>query len=109
MDQGRLLNIGSPLSQPAVLTASPTLINFILLSYCLMSGNSFPNRAWTTIFLVAHMGSWCFFPHLLASPFSSRPSANRQVLWKQLRNSGQGYPLVCSKGPTVYCTPVAAA
>ena len=31
--------VGSPLSWPAVLTVSPTLINFILLSFCLMSGN----------------------------------------------------------------------
>ena len=30
------------LSQPAVLTVSPTLINSILLQFCLTSGNSFP-------------------------------------------------------------------
>ena len=47
---------GSPLSWPAILTASPTLINFISLSFCLMSGNSFPIRAWTTTFLVAYTG-----------------------------------------------------
>ena len=35
------------MSRPAVLTASLTLINSILLSFCLMSGNSFPTRAWT--------------------------------------------------------------
>ena len=33
---------------PAVLTASPTLINFISLLFCLMSGNSFPTRARST-------------------------------------------------------------
>ena len=38
----------SPLSWPALLTASPILINFISLSVCLMSGNSFPTRAQTT-------------------------------------------------------------
>ena len=47
-------------------------------------------------------------PYLLTSPFSEGPSANRQVLWKQLRNSGQGYPLVCSKGPAAHCAPEAA-
>ena len=39
-----MLNVGSPLSCPAVLTASPTLINFISLSFFLMSGNSFPTH-----------------------------------------------------------------
>ena len=43
-----LFNICSPVSWPTVLTVSPTLINFILLSFCLVSGNSFPTRAWTT-------------------------------------------------------------
>ena len=38
------IHVGSPLSWPAVLTASPILINFISLSFCLMSGNSFPTR-----------------------------------------------------------------
>ena len=47
VDKGPLLNISSPLSWSTVLTASPTLINFILLSFCLMSGNSFPTHAWT--------------------------------------------------------------
>ena len=37
-----LFKISSPLSYPAVLTASPILINLIFLSLCLMSGNSFP-------------------------------------------------------------------
>ena len=41
-------NISSPLSWPTVLTASPILMNFIFLSFCLMSGNSFPTHAWTT-------------------------------------------------------------
>ena len=44
-------NVGSPLSWPAVLTASPTLINFIsllFLYFCLVSGNSFPTHTWTT-------------------------------------------------------------
>ena len=35
------------LSWPAVLTVSPSLINFISLSFCLMSGNSFPTQAQT--------------------------------------------------------------
>ena len=35
---------GSALSHLAVLTASPSPINFILLSFCLMSGNYFPTR-----------------------------------------------------------------
>ena len=34
--------VSSPLSYPAVLTASPILINLIFLSLCLMSGNPFP-------------------------------------------------------------------
>ena len=41
-------SVGSPLSWPAVLTVSLTLINFISLSFCLMSGNSFPTHAQTT-------------------------------------------------------------
>ena len=44
VDLGPLFNFGSPLSWPAVLTASHTLINFISLPFCLMSGNSFPTR-----------------------------------------------------------------
>ena len=35
------VHFGSPLSWPAVPTVSPTLVNFISLSFCLMSGNSF--------------------------------------------------------------------
>ena len=46
-DSGPLCNVGSPWSWPTVLTASPTLINFISLSLCLLSGNSFPTRAHT--------------------------------------------------------------
>ena len=46
VDKEPLLNVSSPLSWSTVLTASPTLINFILLSFCLMSGNSFPTHAW---------------------------------------------------------------
>ena len=42
--------VGSPLSWPAVLTVSPTLINCISLSFCLTSGNSFPTHAQTTAF-----------------------------------------------------------
>ena len=38
---------GSLLSQLTVLTVSPTLINFISLSFCLMSGNSFPTHTQT--------------------------------------------------------------
>ena len=41
------VQLGSPLSWPALLTASPTLIDFISLSFCLMSGNSFPTRTQT--------------------------------------------------------------
>ena len=37
---------GSLVSWPDVLTASPILVNSILLSFCLMSGNSFPTCAW---------------------------------------------------------------
>ena len=40
-----LVNGGSPLSWPAVLTASPTLMTCILLSFCLLSGNSSPDHA----------------------------------------------------------------
>ena len=61
--------VGSPLNWPAVLTASPTLIRFILFSFCLMSGNSFPTCARTT-FLVACTGNLESHPHLLTSPFS---------------------------------------
>ena len=42
-----LLNVSSPLSWSTVLKASPTLINCILFSFCLLSGNSFPTHAWT--------------------------------------------------------------
>ena len=51
LDQGPLFSVSSPLSWPAVLTAPPTLINFISLPFCLMSGNSFPTRACTTTVL----------------------------------------------------------
>ena len=51
VDSGHPSSVGSPLSWPAVLTASPTLINFISLSFCLMSGNFFPTRSWTTTIL----------------------------------------------------------
>ena len=54
VDQGPLFNIGSPLSWSAGLTASPTLINFISLSFCLMSGNSFPTHGQTTTFKLFH-------------------------------------------------------
>ena len=40
---------GSPLSLPTVLTAFPTLINFMLFSFCLMFGNSFPSCTQTMI------------------------------------------------------------
>lgn len=36
----------------AVPTSSPTLINSILLSFCLVFGNSFPICAWTTTFMI---------------------------------------------------------
>ena len=48
------------------LTASPTLINLISLSFCLMSRNSFPTRAQT--FLVARRGTLGSRPHLPTSP-----------------------------------------
>ena len=73
-----------------------------------MSGDCFPTYAWTTTFLVARTGSLGSLSHLLTSPFSQGPSANRQVLWKQLRKSGQGYPVVCPKGPAAHRAPVAA-
>ena len=60
-------------------------------------------------FLVACMGNLGPLPYLLTFPFSQGLFANRQVLWKQLRNSVHGYPLVCSKGPTAHYAPVAAA
>ena len=40
--------VGSPLSWPTILNASPVLINSILLSFCLMSRNSFPADTRTT-------------------------------------------------------------
>ena len=44
----------------SILIASPTLINFIFLSSCLMSGNSLPTHAWTmTLFLLKEAG-WIF-------------------------------------------------
>ena len=48
-DEGPLLSISSPSSWPTVLSASPTLINFTSFSFCFMSGNSFPTRAWTMV------------------------------------------------------------
>ena len=48
VDQGPLFNIHSPLSWPTVLTTSPILIIFMSLSFCLMSGNSFPTGDETT-------------------------------------------------------------
>ena len=47
-DQVFTFEVGSLLSRPPVLAASPTLINSILLSFCLISGNSFPACAQTT-------------------------------------------------------------
>ena len=44
---------------------------------------------------------WLLYGFLLYS-FSSRSLRTGQQLWKQLRNSGQDYPLVCSKGPTAH-------
>ena len=45
--------VGFPLSWLAVLTASPTLINCIPLSFCLMSGNAFPTHTHTVTMTVA--------------------------------------------------------
>ena len=50
-----VFNVSSPLSFPSVLTVSPTLINFILLSFCLISGNSFLTHTQTRTEL-----SWCW-------------------------------------------------
>ena len=44
VDWGPLFHVASPLSWPAVLTASHTLINFISLTFCLISGNPFPTH-----------------------------------------------------------------
>ena len=74
-----------------------------------MSGDYFPTSTQTMTFLVAYMGNLGSLLYLLTFPFSQGLFANRQVLWKQLRNSGHGYPLVCSKGPTAHYAPVAAA
>ena len=52
-----LFKVGSSLSWPTVLTAFPTLINFISFSFCLMSGNSLPTHAWTMTFLVTCTGN----------------------------------------------------
>ena len=41
--------VGSPLSLPTVVTAFSTLINFILFSFCLMFGNSFPSCTQATM------------------------------------------------------------
>lgn len=73
-------SVGSPLSQPTVLKASPTLVNSIL-SFCLMSRNSFPAhaRAATTLYrlltLHFHHSHYClpcflFWTHSL--PLHSR-------------------------------------
>ena len=43
----------------AVPTSSPTLINSILLSFCLVFGNSFPICAWTTTFMIVDFPT-CF-------------------------------------------------
>ena len=40
--------MGSPFSWPTILTASLILLNFISLSFCLMSTNPFPTRTRTT-------------------------------------------------------------
>ena len=52
MDQGPMFSVGSSSgSQPDMLPVTvpfPTLINFILLSFCLLSGNSFPIHPWAT-------------------------------------------------------------
>ena len=44
VDWGPLFHVASSLSWPAVLTASHTLINFISLSFYLISGNPFPTH-----------------------------------------------------------------
>ena len=51
VDQRPLFNVGFPLSWPTILTVSPTLINFISLSFCLMSGNPFPTCTQTMTIL----------------------------------------------------------
>ena len=76
--------------------------------YCLMSGNSFPTGTQTMTFLWLVQGLGVSCPHhpptpALTSPFSQGPSSKRQLLWRQLGNAGQGYPLVCSKRSTAHC------
>ena len=104
-----LFIVTSLLNWPAVLTASHIQINFISLSFCLMSGNSFPTRAQTMTFLVAHTGNLGSLPPPPHFSFLEGTFCEHASAVEQLRNSGQGYPLVCYKGPTAHCTPVAAA
>ena len=58
----------SPLSRPATLT----LINSILLSFCLVSGNSFPTRAQTMTIICLSQA------FVIASPFVVEPSSSSQ-------------------------------
>ena len=51
VDWRPLFNVGSPVSWPTVLTACPTQINFISLSFCLMSRNSFSTCTQTMTFI----------------------------------------------------------
>ena len=58
--------------------------------------------------LVAHTGNLGSLP-LLPHFFLKGTFCEQQSAVDQLRNSGQGYPLVCYIGPTAHCAPVAAA
>ena len=48
VEEGPLFTVGSPLSCPAVIKASPTLIKLVSVSFCLTSGSSFPTCSRTT-------------------------------------------------------------
>ena len=52
--------------------------------------------------LVAPMGTLEVTPSFSDS-FPISPLQTDEVLWRQLRNSGQDYSLECSKGPTAHC------
>ena len=58
------------LSWPTVLTLSPILINFISLSFCIMSGNSFPTYTWNTTFYMCIDICMCFQFHTMLSFYS---------------------------------------
>ena len=89
--------ISSPWSQPTVLTASPTLKNSILISFCPVSGNSFPTRTqtmtWTMAWSHIHLQDSFSLPlqvfnnHLVCTcwVFSSGPIKHSQPLPMMLK------------------------